>query len=147
MDFGLAKLSGQTKLTKPGSTIGTVAYMSPEQAQGEEVDYRTDIWSLGVILYEMVTGYIPFRGEFEQAVIYSILNEEPKSLKDYKREIPARLEHIINSSLEKDPKKRTLQLNKFRSDLKIELSTATPGLLSHRQQKKIFAMGSQVYTS
>ena len=79
MDFGLAKLRGQTILTREGTTLGTVSYMSPEQARGEEVDHRTDIWSLGVVLYEMITGKRPFKGDYEQAVIYSILNEDPKT--------------------------------------------------------------------
>jgi len=78
VDFGLAKLAGRTKVTKTGTTLGTVAYMSPEQTRGEEVDYRTDIWSFGVMLYEMITGQLPFKGEYEQAVIYSILNKEPE---------------------------------------------------------------------
>ena len=77
MDFGLAKIGGGTQLTKDQSTLGTAAYMSPEQAGGEAVDHRSDIWSFGVVLYEMLTGQLPFGGEYEQAVIYSILNEAP----------------------------------------------------------------------
>jgi serine/threonine protein kinase/tetratricopeptide (TPR) repeat protein len=78
MDFGLAKVRGVAKVTKVGTTLGTTTYMSPEQARGEEVDQRTDIWSFGVVLYEMLTGQLPFRGDYEQAVMYSILNEEPE---------------------------------------------------------------------
>ncbi len=75
LDFGLAKLIGQTQLTKSGTTLGTIAYMSPEQANGQVADERSDIWSLGVVLYEMLTGRNPFQAEFEQAMIYSIMNE------------------------------------------------------------------------
>ena len=78
-DFGLAKLSGHTKLTQTGTAVGTVAYMSPEQSRSLEVDRRTDIWSFGVLLYEMITGQLPFKGEYDQAVIYSIMNEDPES--------------------------------------------------------------------
>ncbi len=74
VDFGLAKLRGRTMLTKTGSTLGTAAYMSPEQARGRAVDHRTDIWSLGVVMYEMLTGRLPFKSDYEQAVIYRILN-------------------------------------------------------------------------
>lgn len=74
LDFGLALTSQSTKLTRMGSTLGTVAYMSPEQARGEEVDARTDLWALGVVLYEMIAGVNPFGGDYEQAVVYNILN-------------------------------------------------------------------------
>ena len=77
VDFGLAKLTGRTLLTQEGMILGTVAYMSPEQTQGIAVDHRTDIWSLGVVWYEMLTGRLAFRGDYEQAIIYSILNEDP----------------------------------------------------------------------
>jgi serine/threonine protein kinase/Tfp pilus assembly protein PilF len=106
LDFGLAKLSGQARLTKDTSTLGTVAYMSPEQLSGEKVDQRTDIWSLGVVLYEMLTGQLPFKGEYEQAVIYSILNENPLTSKSLKSQIPKELEQIINHCLEKDTTRR-----------------------------------------
>ena len=68
MDFGLAKVSGATKLTRTGTTMGTVAYMSPEQVQGREADHRSDIWALGVVLYEMVSGRVPFGGDYEAAL-------------------------------------------------------------------------------
>ncbi len=79
MDFGLARMTGGTLLTREGMTMGTIAYMSPEQARGEEVDFRTDIWSLGVVLYEMFSGQLPFQGERDQSVVYSILNDDPKA--------------------------------------------------------------------
>ena len=80
MDFGLAKLRGVSKLTKMGSTIGTIAYMSPEQAQGIETDQRTDIFSLGVVMYELFTGQLPFKGGHEAAVMYEIVNVDPMPL-------------------------------------------------------------------
>jgi serine/threonine protein kinase len=79
MDFGLARMTGGTLLTKEGSTMGTIAYMSPEQARGEEVDFRTDIWSLGVVLYEMFSGQLPFKGERDQSVVYSIFPSRSRS--------------------------------------------------------------------
>ena len=102
VDFGLAKLSGMTKLTKASSTLGTIAYMSPEQTRGDEVDHRTDIWSLGVLFYEMLSGLLPFRGDYEQAVMYSILNEEPEPLSNYKKEMSFGFQNIINKALSKD---------------------------------------------
>lgn len=88
LDFGLAKLGDRTKLTQDHSTLGTVAYMSPEQIRGDDVDTRSDIWSLGVVLYEMLTGKMPFRGDYEQAVIYSILNEEPQPIEELRNNVP-----------------------------------------------------------
>jgi serine/threonine-protein kinase len=80
VDFGLAKLVGQARLTNTRATLGTVAYISPEQARGEDVDFRTDIWSLGVVFYEMISGQLPFNSDYEQALIYEILNENPEPL-------------------------------------------------------------------
>ncbi len=80
LDFGLAKTAASTKLTQMGSTLGTFAYMSPEQARGEEVDNRSDLWSLGVVIYEMISGRMPFAGDYEQAVVYAILNQDPEPL-------------------------------------------------------------------
>lgn len=117
LDFGLAKLSGQTMITRMGSTLGTVAYMSPEQASGQAVDKRTDIWSLGVVLYEMITGLLPFRGEFDNAILYSILNEKPEPIVGLKSDILPELEKIIYKCLEKNKESRYPQINGLLSDL------------------------------
>ena len=106
LDFGLAKLERGADLTKTMTIMGTPAYMSPEQARGEVVDQRTDIWSLGCMFYEMVSGQRPFQREHEQAVIYSILKEEPRPIFRQGKEIPAQLKTIIHKCLEKDPKNR-----------------------------------------
>jgi len=106
MDFGLAKARGQTVLTKVETTLGTFAYMSPEQARGEDVDSGTDVWSLGAVLYEMVTGRRPFPGEYEQAVIYSILNEDPEPVTGLRTGVPLELERIIHKCLRKDSRDR-----------------------------------------
>jgi len=106
IDFGLAKLAGQVGLTKAGIRLGTAAYMSPEQTLGEEVDQHTDIWALGVVLYEMITRQLPFRGEYEQAVIYSILNEAPKPMADFYSDTPTDLEHITSRALAKNVQER-----------------------------------------
>jgi serine/threonine protein kinase/Tfp pilus assembly protein PilF len=117
LDFGLAKLSSQTQLTMEGSTLGTISYMSPEQAAGTEVDSRTDIWSLGVVLYEMLSGQSPFRGEFDQAIIYSIMNEDPLPLSQQISDLPENIEYVITKMLAKNQQERYQTINELIDDL------------------------------
>jgi serine/threonine protein kinase/tetratricopeptide (TPR) repeat protein len=115
LDFGLAKLAGQTRLTRTGTTMGTAAYMSPEQARGEETDQRSDIWSLGVVLYEMLCGELPFKGEFEQAMIYAIINEELKPIEG-DGHLSDELHAIIQKTLAKDPNQRYQSIEELLQD-------------------------------
>ena len=117
MDFGLAKSSGRTQLTQSGTTVGTVAYMSPEQAKGESVDHRTDIWSLGIVLYEMITGELPFKADYEQATIYLIINEEPPSVTSRCSVVPKEIERVIEKTLMKDTRKRYASAGDLKKDL------------------------------
>ncbi len=117
LDFGLAKLAGRTMLTKTGSTLGTAAYMSPEQARGESVDHRTDIWSLGVVLYEMIAGRRPFASEYEQALVYQILNTAPEPLTRVRPETLPGLSQIVGHALAKQPAERYQTMEEFRDDL------------------------------
>lgn len=120
MDFGIAKLKGATKLTSSDSTLGTVAYMSPEQAAGEEVDQRSDIFSFGVVLYQLLTGQLPFKGEHQAAIIYSILNETPEPLTRYKANVPEGLQRIVEKALEKDKDERYQHIDDMMADLRKE---------------------------
>jgi serine/threonine-protein kinase len=117
-DFGLAKLAGRTQLTKEGTSMGTVAYMSPEQTQGIEVDHRTDIWALGAVIYEMITGQQPFAGDYEQAVMYSIMNEDPEPPTALRTGVPMELERIVLKALAKEPDERYQRVNEMLVDLK-----------------------------
>ena len=119
MDFGLAQLARETtKLTQEGSTIGTAGYMSPEQAQGSEVDHRSDIWSLGAVLYEMVAGRSPFGGDYQQAVLYAVINEQPEPLNAVRPDVPAELERIVNKTLAKKPGDRYQSADELTADLR-----------------------------
>ncbi|MEJ2720137.1 MAG: protein kinase, partial [bacterium] len=118
MDFGLAKAPGRTQLTREGTTLGTIAYMSPEQSRGEVVDARSDVWSLGVVLYEMATGRLPFEGDHEQAIMYSVINEEPKPLTGVRSDVPMELERIVGKCLEKQPSRRYQDVDDLLVDLR-----------------------------
>jgi len=116
VDFGLAKLSSQTELTSP-VIMGTTSYMSPEQSRGEDVGFQTDLWSLGVLSYELLTAELPFKGENIQAVFNSIKNESPISPTELRREIPEELEYIILKSLRKKQNDRYQSAEQMLSDL------------------------------
>jgi len=118
MDFGLAKISGRSLITREAKTMGTVAYMSPEQAKGEVVDHRSDIWSLGVVLYEMITGQLPFKGEHDQSIIHSILNHKPGPITKILKDLSLGLEQVIAKALEKNPYKRYRSMEDFLNDLR-----------------------------
>jgi serine/threonine protein kinase/Tfp pilus assembly protein PilF len=117
VDFGLAKLAGE-KLTESVSTKGTIAYMSPEVIRGSKADNKADLWSLGVMLYEMLTGHLPFEGEYPEPLMYAIINEEPKSLSHYLKDVPKLLQAIIDKLLIKDPYERYQQMSDVLIDLK-----------------------------
>ena len=106
MDFGLAQLAGSSKLTHEGTTLGTPVYMSPEQALGQSTDQRSDVWGLGVVLHEMVAGRPPFKGEFDQAVIYAIVNEQHEPLTAVRTGVPKDLERIVDKCLAKEADER-----------------------------------------
>ncbi len=117
LDFGIAKLSGVTGLTQTGVSMGTVAYMAPEQLKGGAVDHRADVWALGVVLYEMVTGVRPFRGDHDSAVINAILNDTPKSVADLRPDVPAGIGPIVARALQKEAAGRYATAADLRDDL------------------------------
>jgi len=145
MDFGLAKLIEGSKLTQTATIMGTVSYMSPEQAFGEPTDHRTDIWSLGVVLYEMLTGQLPFKGEYQQVVLHSILNKIPQPITSLRSGMPLQLEGIVNKCLEKDPSERYQTVADLKADLKRlkrditsgKITAPSPALVKARPSPKL----------
>ena len=128
MDFGLARLTEASRLTKADTTMGTVAYMSPEQAQGGEVDHRSDVWALGCVLYEMVAGVRPFQGQYDQALLYEIVQQEPEPLTGVRAGVPMELEFIVGKCLAKDAADRY----QHASEIAVDLRTLAEKLKSGR---------------
>jgi serine/threonine protein kinase/Tol biopolymer transport system component len=141
LDFGLAKLAGLAVASGIGSSAGTPAYMSPEQARGDEVDARTDLWSLGVVLYEMLAGRRPFQGEREQAVIYALLHERPRPLRELRPEVPVELARIVERLLAKEPEGRYPSIEEPLTRLRaLAGKTGTTGLPTVRPSRRSIAI-------
>jgi len=129
MDFGLAKTANNLQLTKEGVTLGTIAYMSPEQSRGIGVDHRTDIWAFGIVMYEMLTGEPPFKGDYEQAILYSIMHEEPDAINEINPDVPDELTHLVTKALRKKSADRyqsmgdlLAELNKCTTDTRTQIA-------------------------
>ena len=143
VDFGLAAIRGSEHLTKTGSTLGTIGYMSPEQIEGKDIDQRSDLFSLGVVLYEMIASRPPFEGDTEAATLKSILNDTPEPLARYKKDVPDELQRTVSKLLEKDVEMRYPNAAGIISDLKrlkreSELSTiSSPETISKKSYSKI----------
>jgi len=139
LDFGLAKIEGAVKLTQTGSTIGTMAYFSPEQAQGKPVDKRSDLFSFGVVLYEVTAGQLPFNGEHQAAVVYSIVHEQPRPLARFNPDVSTELERIVSKCLAKLPEERYQSAADLLADLKAcrrQLSTTDPATSTETAETK-----------
>jgi non-specific serine/threonine protein kinase len=148
VDFGLAKLAG-VDLTKSTSSKGTAAYMCPEQIRGQKVDHRSDIWALGVVFYEMLTGHLPFEGEYPEPMMYAIVNEEPKSLSHYLKDFPELLQTIIAKSLKKNPAERYQNMSNMLVDLELLTTKDETDVMKTRstigrllRRKKAYVYGS-----
>jgi serine/threonine-protein kinase len=141
MDFGLAKLRGGSSLTRSQMTIGTVAYMSPEQARAEKLDGRTDVWSLGVVLYEMLTAELPFQGDHDQTVIHAILHREPRSPSKIRPGLPPGLDNLVLRALAKRAAERYPSMEELREDLEAIGGGLRPVRAGHRILRRIRSVG------
>lgn len=133
VDFGLAKLTGTTRVTRTGSSLGTVAYMSPEQTRGEPLDARTDIFSLGVVLYEMLAGRHPFASDNDAAVVYSILHKDPEPLAGYREDVSKELQRVIDGALTKSVAGRYRSMHALLADLERIRAGMAPELPKRRR--------------
>lgn len=127
LDFGLASIRGSEMITKAGSTLGTVAYMSPEQARGLEADQRSDLFSLGIVMYELVAGRTPFKSDNDVATMNKIINESPEPLARYKSEVPPELQRIVSKCLAKQPEERYQTAADLAADLRALSRLVEPG--------------------
>ncbi len=141
LDFGLATVQGCDHLTKTGSTLGTIGYMSPEQVRGEQVDHRTDIFSHGVVLYELIAGRQPFRGDNDTATSRNIIDQEPEPLARYKVDVPAELQRIVSKALAKDTDLRYQHADEMLADLRAILQMANPAARSKKPTTKLILVG------
>jgi len=151
LDFGLAKSKAYTKITRLDRTSGTIAYISPEQAQGKEATQQSDVWSLGIVMYEMLTGQKPFKGEYDQVLIYSILDKEPEKISSIISEAPAEFEIIVSRALEKGVDSRYNNVDEMRTDLvsfgpRAIFSSETKAILKQKEKRKGLKKGI-IYTS
>ena len=117
LDFGLAKFRNHENITQKSTRLGTINYMSPEQLQGKEVDAQSDIFSLGIILYELFTGSMPFKGDYEASIIYSILHEQPKPVTEFNLDLPESVQNLLNKALAKEKKDRYLTVDELAQEL------------------------------
>ncbi len=144
LDFGLALMQGAESLTKTGSTLGTVNYMSPEQVLGKDADSRSDIFSFGVVFYEMLSGKLPFHGDIEAVMMYAIANEEPEPISKHKLDIPENIQAIIGKALQKKPEDRYQSISDLVIDLEskdklpvLQQATILPTRQKYLSKKKI----------
>jgi eukaryotic-like serine/threonine-protein kinase len=151
LDFGLAKLRGVSVVTKAGTTVGTLGYMSPEQLRGEPVDHRTDLWAMGIVLYEMIAGRRPFQGDYEGAVAYQVMNEQPEPLTAVRTGVPMDLERIVNKLLAKNPAERYQSTTDLLVDLRAQRRTSDSGVapavpgVQVRKKRKGLLFGSGAF--
>jgi TolB-like protein/Tfp pilus assembly protein PilF/predicted Ser/Thr protein kinase len=144
VDFGLASVKGSDHLTKTGSTLGTIGYMSPEQVRGEQVDRRTDLFSFGVVLYEMITGHAPFKADSEAATLHAITDATPEPLARFRREIPSDLQTIVDKALDKNVATRYQHADDLATDLKRLSAAAARQQTPHRDLWNRYVVTSAV---